>query len=147
MHEMERIVPWAELVALIEANAPAHSASDGRHAFAVPVILRIHLLQQWFNMSQPRATEKDNQWYFGIHARLGVHGGSGLVRTVAGTATNVNDVMQAHALLPGQQTDVFADVGYRGVDKRQEARHQQPSVRWQVAMIPDKRRALPTDTP
>jgi IS5 family transposase len=43
-----------------------------------------------------------------------------LVHTLVGTAANVNDVTQAHALLHGEETDVFADAGYRGVDKREE---------------------------
>ena len=47
----------------------------------------------------------------------------------------------------GRETDVFADAGYRGVDKRKEAQRQHPSVRWHVAMMPGKRRALPKDSP
>jgi IS5 family transposase len=57
LQEMERVVPWAELVALIEPYAPAPSAKGGRPAFAVPVMLRIHSLQQWFNLSDPAMEE------------------------------------------------------------------------------------------
>lgn len=32
-----------------------------------------------------------------------------------GTATNVNDVTQAGALVHGDETDVIADAGYQGV--------------------------------
>ena len=91
-------------------------------------------------------TKKGNQWHFGMKAHVGVDAETGLVHTVVGTAANVSDVTQAHALLHGQETDVFADAGYRGVDKREEVQRQHPGVRWHVAMMPGKRRALP-DTP
>ena len=64
-----------------------------------------------------------------------------------GTSANVNDVTQAHALLHGEETHVFADAGCRGVDKGEEVQRQHPSVRWHVAMMPGKCRALPKDSP
>ena len=54
LSEMERVVPWAELVRLIEPYAPqASSAKVGRPAFAVQTMLRIHFMQQWFGLSDP----------------------------------------------------------------------------------------------
>jgi transposase, IS5 family len=61
------------------------------------------------------------------------------VHTVRGTAGNVNDVVQANALLHGQESDAFGDAGYLGADKRDDAK---PDVRWCVAMRPGKRAAL-----
>ena len=55
------------------------------------------------------------------------------------TAANVNDVTQGHALLHGEETEVFADAGYQGSMQRPEA----TGVEWQVAMRPGQRRALP----
>ena len=46
-------------------------------------------------------TKKGNQWHFGMKAHIGVDAESGLVHTVIGTAANVNDVTQGHALLHG----------------------------------------------
>lgn len=57
-------------------------------------------------------TKKGNQWHFGMKAHIGVDADSGIVHTVVGTAANVNDVTQAHALLHGKETDVHADAGY-----------------------------------
>jgi IS5 family transposase len=85
-------------------------------------------------------TKKGNQWHFGMKAHIGVDAESGLVHTVIGTAANVNDVTQAAALLHGDETDVFADAGYQGVAKREEAKDL--GVNWHVAMRPGKRRAL-----
>ena len=49
----------------------------------------------------------------GMKAHIGVDADSGLVHTVVGTAANVSDVTQAHALVHGEETDVFADAGYQ----------------------------------
>jgi transposase, IS5 family len=67
---------------------------------------------------------------------------SGLVHTVTTTAANAHDITQAHALLHGQEDVVFADSGYRGVQKRQEIQDQHPDVSWQVAMLPSQRKGL-----
>lgn len=226
LDEMNLVVPWAELVALIEPYAP--SGKTGRPPFAVPTMLRIHFMQQWFGLSDPAMEEalhdvplycefarldtgisrlpdesiilrfrhlleennlsiqllatinatlaakglmlksgtvvdatliaapsstknksgerdpemhqakKGNQWHFGMKAHIGVDADSGLVHTVIGTAANVNDVTQGHGLLHGQEEVVFADAGYQGVMKREEA----TGVPWHVAMRPGKRRAL-----
>lgn len=87
-------------------------------------------------------TKKGNQWYHGMKAHIGVDAESGLVHTVATTAANAHDITQAANLLHGEETDVFADSGYRGVDKREEVQAQHPDVEWRVAMTPGKRRAL-----
>jgi len=83
-------------------------------------------------------TKKGNQWYFGMKAHIGVDVESGLVHIVIGTAANVHDINAAEALLHGQEKDVYADAGYRGIEKRCQAN----PVRWHVAMRPGKRRQL-----
>jgi len=85
-------------------------------------------------------TKKGNAWHFGMKAHIGVDAESGLVHTVIGTAANVNDVTQGAALLHGEEEVVFADAGYRGIDKRDEAKDLE--VTWHVSMQPGKRRAL-----
>lgn len=49
--EMEHVVPWAELVALVAPYMP--EGRRGRPPFAVEPMLRIHFMQQWFNLSDP----------------------------------------------------------------------------------------------
>ncbi len=237
LDEMNLVVPWSELVALVTPHAPTRGAKGGRPPFPVETMLRIHFLQQWFNLSDPameealydtpmfrefagldmgednlpdestilrfrhlleannlsvqilatvnatltakglllkqgtvvdatliaapsstknqdgerdpemRQTKKGNQWHFGMKAHAGVDADSGLVHSVATTAANAHDVTQAHALLHGEETDVFADSGYRGVEKREELVAQHPDVNWHIAMMPGKRRALDKDTP
>ena len=218
LDEMNLVVPWAELVSSISPRAPAPGAKGGRPPFAVETMLRIHFIQQWFNLSGPvleealydmalfrefvgldagednlpdestilrfrhlletynlslqilatvnatliaapsstknssgerdpemHQTKKGNQWHFGMRAHIGGDANSGLVHTVVGTAANVNDVTQAHALVHGEETDVFADAGYQGVSKRDEA--QDIKVSWHVAMRPGKRKVLDESTP
>jgi len=92
-------------------------------------------------------TKKGNQWHFGMKAHIGVDADSGLVHSVVGTAANVNDVTQAHKLLHGAETDVHADAGYQGVDKRDEVTALDLDVDWHVAMRPGKRKALDKSAP
>ena len=235
LDEMNLVVPWAELVALISPHAPVVGSKGGRPPFGVETLLRIHFMQQWFTLSDPameealhdvaiycefaqldpgvsrlpdestilrfrhlldvndlalqimatvnamltakglllkagtavdatliaapsstknatgkrdpemHQTKKGNQWHFGMKAHIGVDADSGLVHTVVGTAANVNDVTQGHALLQGQEEEevVFADAGYQGAMKRQQA----TGVQWQVAMRPGKRKALDKGNP
>jgi IS5 family transposase len=55
LEEMNRVVPWAELVALVEPHSPR--AKTGRPPFAIETMLRIHFLQQWFGLSDPAMEE------------------------------------------------------------------------------------------
>jgi transposase, IS5 family len=232
LEEMERVVPWTELVALLTPYMP--EGRRGRPPFAVEVMLRIHFMQQWFNLSDPameealhdtpvfrqfaglagwsdrlpdettilrfrrvlekhrlapqilatvnellqakglllragtvvdasliaapsstknhsgerdpemKQSKKGQQWYFGMKAHIGVDAESGLVHTVRGTAGSVNDVVEANALLHGQETEVLGDAGYQGADKRPDAPE---GVRWHVAMRPGKRKLLDKTQP
>ncbi len=90
-------------------------------------------------------TKKGNQWHFGMKAHIGVDADSGLMHTVAGTAANISDVTQAHALVHEEEADIFADAGYQGVSKREET--QGINVNWHVTMRAGKRKLLDRHTP
>ena len=53
-----------------------------------------------------------------MKAHLGVDAQSGLVHSVTGTAANVADIAQTHALLHGQEKEAYADAGYLDIEKR-----------------------------
>jgi transposase, IS5 family len=55
LEEMELVVPWAKLVALVEPHYP--KAGNGRRPVGVERMLRIYFLQQWFNLSDPAVEE------------------------------------------------------------------------------------------
>jgi IS5 family transposase len=55
LDEMDRVVPWQALVDLIAPYAP--DGKWGRPPFGVQTMLRIHFMQQWFNLSDPAMEE------------------------------------------------------------------------------------------
>lgn len=52
--EMERVIPWQRLLDVLEPHY--HHNRRGRRAYPLTVMLRIHLLQNWYNFSD-RAME------------------------------------------------------------------------------------------
>jgi IS5 family transposase len=207
--EMEQVVPWARLCAVIEPYYP--KGQRGRPPIGIERMLRIYFLQQWYGLAdealedalydsqalrsfagidlsveavpdattllkfrhlleahdlnerqllmkegtivdatiiaapsstknarkerdpEMHQTKKGNQWYFGMKAHIGVDAQSGLVHSLAGTAANVADIAQTHALLHGQEKKVYADAGYLGVEKRKEIATRSAAVVWHVA--------------
>jgi IS5 family transposase len=89
-------------------------------------------------------TKKGNQWYFGMKVHIGVDKDNGLIHSIETTSANVHDLTPAAELLHGEETVVYADSGYQGIEKREEM--QGKAIGFRVAMRPGKRRALP-DTP
>jgi IS5 family transposase len=232
--EMEKVVPWKVLVELIEPHYPKTTSKGGRPPYPLETMLRIHLLQQWYDLSDPamedalievatmrrfagialiidripdettilafrhlleqndlgeqifeavkehlkangmamkqgtiidatliaapsstknkarerdpemHQTKKGNQWYFGMKVHIGVDKDTGLIHSVETTAANVHDLTPAADLLHGEETVVYADAGYQGIEKRDEMEGK--GIGFRVAMRPGKRRALP-DTP
>ena len=55
LEDMEQVVPWGELSALIEPHYP--KPGNGRPPVGVERMLRIYFLQQWFNLSDPAVEE------------------------------------------------------------------------------------------
>ena len=56
LEEMDRIIPWQELAAVIEPFYPKPNGA-GRRPIGLERMLRIHFLQHWFNLSDPAAEE------------------------------------------------------------------------------------------
>jgi IS5 family transposase len=232
--EMDTVVPWTRLLALIAPHYPKAGPKGGRPPMPLETMLRIHLMQQWYDLSDPamedalievatmrrfagialitdripdettilafrhllekhdlgeqifeavkahlkangmamkqgtiidatliaapsstknkkkerdpdmHQTKKGNQWYFGMKVHIGVDSESGLIHSVETTAANVHDLTPASELLHGEESVVYADAGYQGIEKRSEMEGR--GIGFRVAMRPGKRRALP-DTP
>jgi transposase, IS5 family len=53
--EMDQVVPWKSLVGLIAGVYP--TAGRGRHPYPLETMLRIHLMQNWFSLSDPAMEE------------------------------------------------------------------------------------------
>jgi IS5 family transposase len=232
--QMEAVVPWKALIDLIEPHYPKAGSKGGRPSYPLATMLRIHLMQQWYDLSDPamedalievptmrrfaginliseripdettilgfrhllekhdlgkqifgtvkahlkdqgmsmkqgtiidatliaapsstknkkgerdpemHQTRKGKQWYFGMKVHIGVDKDNGLIHSIETTSANVHDLTPAAELLHGQETVVYADSGYQGIEKREEM--QGKAIGFRVAMRPGKRRALP-DTP
>ena len=97
--EMDRVVPWQRLEALIEPHYP--SGGTGRKPYALNTMLRIHFLQHWYGYSDP-----------GMKAHIGVDTAHGLVHTVIVTTGKVSDDSMAEDLLPGDEATAHGDRGY-----------------------------------
>ena len=55
LDEMEQVVPWKSLLDLIEPLYPV--AGNGRHPYPLETMLRVHLMQNWFGLSDPAMEE------------------------------------------------------------------------------------------
>ncbi len=53
--EMNAVMPWARLSALIEPHYP--KAGKGRPPLGLERMLRVYFMQQWFNLSDPQAED------------------------------------------------------------------------------------------
>jgi IS5 family transposase len=54
--EMDQVVPWKSLLALIEPHYPK-LGRPGRQPYPLATMLRIHFLQQWYGLSDPAMEE------------------------------------------------------------------------------------------
>jgi IS5 family transposase len=55
LSEMDKVVPWDSLLQLIEPFYPV--AGRGRHPYPIATMLRVHLMQNWFGLSDPGMEE------------------------------------------------------------------------------------------
>jgi IS5 family transposase len=55
LDEMEVVVPWVELEALVEPHYPR--AGNGRRPVGLSIMVRTYFMQQWFNLSDPGVEE------------------------------------------------------------------------------------------
>jgi len=57
LEQMDRIIPWSRLLALVEPYYPKPKRGRGRRPIPLETMLRIHLLQHFFNYSDPGMEE------------------------------------------------------------------------------------------
>ena len=55
LEEMELVVPWTALLKIIEPHYPV--AGRGRRPYALESMLRVHVMQNWFALSDPAMEE------------------------------------------------------------------------------------------
>ena len=57
LSEMEVVVPSQALIELIEPHYPKTSKKGGKPPYPLATMLRVHLLQQWYSLSDPAMEE------------------------------------------------------------------------------------------
>lgn len=55
--QMDQIVPWTELAAVVEPHYPKVGEAGGQPTIALERMLRVYFLQLWFNLSDPAVEE------------------------------------------------------------------------------------------
>jgi len=103
--EMDTVVPWKELAALIEPYYPKARRTGGRPPAGLERMLRMHCLQLWFNLSDPALEEAlyDSR---AMRAFVGIDLGREPVPDET-TVMRFRHLLEAHKL--GEQ--LFAEVG------------------------------------
>ena len=115
LSEMERVVPWEALLALIEPVYP--KAGKGRHPYALGTMLRIHLMQNWFGYSDPAMEEALYEVApLRRFADLSLTRGRVPDET---TILNFRRLLETHDLAPRILAAVNADLSQRGLLLRQ----------------------------
>ncbi|WP_038409942.1 IS5/IS1182 family transposase [Pseudomonas putida] len=115
--EMDQVVPWAGLLELIEPFYP--KAGGGRKPYPLETMLRIHLLQNWFSLSDPAMEEALYEITpMRQFARL----------TLSAPIPEDTTIMNFRH---SEENAVYADAGYTGVERREE--HENRGVIWQIA--------------
>ncbi len=113
LEEMNQVVPWVALVALIQPYARgAHQALGGRPPFAIETMLRIHCLQLWWNLSDPAVEEE-------LHERplyrrfAGLEGAARMPDET--TILRFRHLLQRHALAPQVLATINAHLAEHGL--------------------------------
>ena len=111
--EMDQVVPWKGLIALIEPHYP--KGEGGRPAYPLMAMLRIHLMQNWFGYSDPAMEEALYE--------------TTIVRQFAGlsleripdetTILNFRRLLEKHELAGGILAVINGYLGDRGLSLRQ----------------------------
>jgi len=111
--EMDQVVPWTGLVALIEPHYP--KGEGGRPAYPLMAMLRVHLMQNWFGYSDPAMEEALYETTI-----LRQFAGLSLERIPDETTIlNFRRLLEKHELAAGILAVINAYLGDRGLSLRQ----------------------------
>jgi len=111
--EMEQVVPWSRLLALIEPHYPKGSDKGGRPPLPLERMFRIYCLQQWYNLSDPGAEEA---LYDSITMRqfAGVRADDDVIPDES-SILNLRRLLERHKLTERVLTEINAHLSERGL--------------------------------
>lgn len=111
--EMDQVVPWKGLVALIDPHYP--KGEGGRPAYPLMTMLRVHLMQNWFGYSDPAMEEALYETTI-----LRQFAGLSLERIPdEATILNFRRLLEKHELAAGILAVINGYLGDRGLSLRQ----------------------------
>ena len=111
--EMDQVVPWKGLIALIEPHYP--KGEGGRPAYPLMAMLRVHLMQNWFGYSDPAMEEALYETTI-----LRQFAGLSLERIPDETTIlNFRRLLEKHQLATGILAVINGYLGDRGLSLRQ----------------------------
>ncbi len=111
--EMDQVVPWKGLIALIEPHYP--KGEGGRPAYPLMAMLRVHLMQNWFGYSDPAMEEALYETTI-----LRQFAGLNLERIPDETTIlNFRRLLEKHELAAGILAVINGYLGDRGLSLRQ----------------------------
>ncbi|MFL9583431.1 IS5 family transposase [Stenotrophomonas sp. AB1(2024)] len=114
LDEMDQVVPWRQLLALIERHYPV-AGRPGRQPYPLATMLRIHLLQQWYALSDP-AMEEALYGTAVMRRFAGINGLDGIPDET--TILNFRRLLETHDLGAKMLDAVNAHLHRRGMSLR-----------------------------
>ncbi|RJE82000.1 IS5 family transposase [Paracoccus onubensis] len=114
--EMDAVVPWDRLLALIEPHYPKAGPKGGRPPMPLETMLRVYFLQNWYALSDPMAEETlyDSEAMRGF---AGIELGDDRIPDET-TILNFRHLLERHGLTEAIFADVNAHLADRGITLR-----------------------------
>ena len=114
--EMDAVVPWARLLALIAPHYPKVGPKGGRPPMPLETMLRVYFLQNWYALSDPMAEETlyDSE---AMRRFAGIELGDDRVPDET-TILNFRHLLERHGLTEAIFAEVNAHLADRGITLR-----------------------------
>ena len=114
--EMDAVVPWGRLLALIAPHHPKVGPKGGRPPMPLETMLRIYFLQNWYSLSDPMAEETlyDSE---AMRRFSGIELGDDRIPDET-TILNFRHLLERHGLTEAIFADVNAHLSDKGITLR-----------------------------
>ena len=116
LSEMDAVVPWGRLLALIELHYPKVGPKGGRPPMPLETMLRVYFLQNWYALSDPMAEETlyDSE---AMRRFAGIELGDDRIPDET-TILNFRHLLERHGLTQAIFADVNAHLADKGITLR-----------------------------
>ncbi|WP_442935579.1 IS5 family transposase [Nitratireductor sp. CH_MIT9313-5] len=114
--EMDAVVPWGRLIALIVPHYPKAGPKGGRPPMPLEMMLRVYFLQNWYALSDPMAEETlyDSE---AMRRFAGIELGDDRIPDET-TILNFRHLLERHGLTQAIFADVNAHLSDKGITLR-----------------------------